>query len=245
MRSVLASAVVSLRPCGTKPSLQRVEREFGHRMADMEKFIERRLKLGKKIFSPLTQLAVTACLEHFTAGLASILLETKAGHGALRRMGEPYRSLWIWHALEELEHKSVVRLLFSSLSLCILYNSLDSRDLRLTWISTKLQREGLRRLLVVYGYYGFSSLSPSLPHTSPLLSSPLLSSLLLADSVPHACFLRRSKNGRRLRQKGAHDVVCSACISDPHYATVAATYQCTKVSPVHPYYLYVSRFMYR
>ena len=89
-------------------------------MADLEKLIEKRLKIAKKLFSPLTQLAVTACLEHFTAGLASILLETKAGRDALQRMGEPYRSLWTWHALEELEHKSVAFDVCRSFLVCFL-----------------------------------------------------------------------------------------------------------------------------
>jgi uncharacterized protein len=54
--------------------------------------------------TPLDDLAVTCALEHFTAIMAEgWLREAELRDSAV----EPLRSLWTWHALEELEHKSV------------------------------------------------------------------------------------------------------------------------------------------
>jgi len=62
------------------------------------------LKLVRRTLPPKSQLAVTCALEHFTAMLAERLL----ADGALReRMHEQVKPLWLWHALEESEHKAV------------------------------------------------------------------------------------------------------------------------------------------
>ena len=57
-----------------------------------------------KILTPHGRLAATCALEHFTAMLAEALLRDP-------RMRDPMhpsvRSLWLWHALEESEHKAV------------------------------------------------------------------------------------------------------------------------------------------
>ena len=55
-------------------------------------------------FSPRLQLACTTMMEHFTAHLAEQWLTDKA----LAASSDPEMlKLWYWHALEELEHKSV------------------------------------------------------------------------------------------------------------------------------------------
>ncbi|MBI2732884.1 MAG: metal-dependent hydrolase [Aquabacterium sp.] len=55
-------------------------------------------------FSPRLQLACTTMMEHFTAHLAEEWLTNKA----LTDSSDPEMlKLWFWHALEELEHKSV------------------------------------------------------------------------------------------------------------------------------------------
>ena len=51
------------------------------------------------------QLAITAALEHYTASLAELLLESPDAR-ALLDIPE-VRSLFLWHALEESEHKAV------------------------------------------------------------------------------------------------------------------------------------------
>lgn len=54
--------------------------------------------------SALDDLAVTCALEHFTALLAQMWLTRPE----LRESAvEPLRTLWTWHAIEELEHKAV------------------------------------------------------------------------------------------------------------------------------------------
>lgn len=59
---------------------------------------------ARRDLSPRTQLAITCALEHFTAILAEGLL----GRPGLRDDMHPsVRPLWLWHALEESEHKAV------------------------------------------------------------------------------------------------------------------------------------------
>lgn len=53
--------------------------------------------------SPALRLSVTVALEHFTAHLAELALR----RGLVERMHPEVRALIEWHALEEIEHKSV------------------------------------------------------------------------------------------------------------------------------------------
>jgi predicted metal-dependent hydrolase len=54
--------------------------------------------------TPMVRLAVTCALEHFTAIMAELWLT----RDDLRAQAHPsVRSLWTWHALEELDHKAV------------------------------------------------------------------------------------------------------------------------------------------
>jgi predicted metal-dependent hydrolase len=66
--------------------------------------LRRLLDFGRRTLPRRAQLAVTCALEHYTAILAEQLLSDDrhrdAGH-------ESVRSLWVWHALEEAEHKNV------------------------------------------------------------------------------------------------------------------------------------------
>ena len=52
-------------------------------------------------------LGITCSLEHLTAGLAELLLTTKEGHYVISAMSPSHRALWVWHAIEETEHKAV------------------------------------------------------------------------------------------------------------------------------------------
>lgn len=59
---------------------------------------------AKKNLSQAQQLAITCALEHFTAILAKYILE----HQDFQDKFDPsVRQLWLWHALEETEHKAV------------------------------------------------------------------------------------------------------------------------------------------
>ncbi len=63
------------------------------------------LKFGHKILSHKQQVAVTCALEHFTATIASQLMKRTDWN---ERMNDPVmRKMWLWHAVEESEHKSV------------------------------------------------------------------------------------------------------------------------------------------
>ncbi len=53
---------------------------------------------------PIVQLAITCALEHFTAMFAHQFLK-HPGSLATAGMGDP--ELWLWHAVEEIEHKGV------------------------------------------------------------------------------------------------------------------------------------------
>lgn len=68
---------------------------------------ERAVKMALRVlgqFSPRQQLACTTFMEHFTALLGEQLLTDK--HFQQNAHGEMLQ-LWLWHALEELEHKAV------------------------------------------------------------------------------------------------------------------------------------------
>jgi predicted metal-dependent hydrolase len=69
-------------------------------------------------------LAVTCSLEHFTAILAELLLTTPQGKTILNAMSQSHRTIWIWHAIEEIEHKSVTYDVFQAVQgsyLCRVY----------------------------------------------------------------------------------------------------------------------------
>jgi predicted metal-dependent hydrolase len=52
-------------------------------------------------------LGITCSLEHFTAILAELLLCTSNGAACICAMEPSHRYLWVWHAIEETEHKAV------------------------------------------------------------------------------------------------------------------------------------------
>ncbi len=60
---------------------------------------------------PRGQLAITVCLEHFTAMLARQLL---ADPRRMAGMHAHFARIWRWHSLEELEHKAVAFDLFTA-----------------------------------------------------------------------------------------------------------------------------------
>lgn len=63
------------------------------------------LATSERLLSPASNLATTAALEHFTATLAELLLSSEEIQ-ALFGSAE-VRDLFLWHALEESEHKAV------------------------------------------------------------------------------------------------------------------------------------------
>jgi uncharacterized protein len=90
----------------------REHREFNDRLAQLgyrTRLVDRAtglgLRLGERVLPTSVQLAVTAALEHYTATLAETLLTTEPARELLDV--EEVRSLFVWHALEESEHKAV------------------------------------------------------------------------------------------------------------------------------------------
>ena len=60
---------------------------------------------GTRYAPKAVQLAFTCALEHFTAILADALLSNQ--HTILLESEASYAELWLWHAVEEIEHKAV------------------------------------------------------------------------------------------------------------------------------------------
>jgi predicted metal-dependent hydrolase len=79
--------------------------ELGYPTRGLERLIKRSLELRTRYAPAITNLAATAALEHFTATMAETLLSSE-------ELGEQFghegvRNLFLWHALEESEHKAV------------------------------------------------------------------------------------------------------------------------------------------
>lgn len=87
-----------------------IGKRYNHDMVKMERFVKDILSISSIFPSTddrLARLAVTCSLEHLTAIFAEILLDTDIGRYTISKMSPSHRSLWIWHAIEETEHKSV------------------------------------------------------------------------------------------------------------------------------------------
>jgi predicted metal-dependent hydrolase len=79
--------------------------ELGYPTRLVDRSVKRVLGLGERVLPKSVQLAITAALEHYTATLAEVLLTDPE---VREMMGvDEVRSLFLWHALEESEHKSV------------------------------------------------------------------------------------------------------------------------------------------
>ena len=75
-----------------------------HSAPRLERQLDGLLALVRRTLPPKSRLAATCALEHFTAMLAEALLKHDRMHGEAH---ESIRPLWLWHALEESEHKAV------------------------------------------------------------------------------------------------------------------------------------------
>ncbi len=71
------------------------------------------LDTAQKILPRTMQLAATVCLEHYTAIIAEMLLRDPE---VQQRFSEESRTLWLWHAVEENEHKNVAFDVFQNVS---------------------------------------------------------------------------------------------------------------------------------
>ena len=76
----------------------------GYPAKALEDWVARRVAKISTISTPEQNLARTAALEHFTAILAGALIEDPS---VAERMSPETARLWVWHAIEEIEHRSV------------------------------------------------------------------------------------------------------------------------------------------
>ncbi len=97
---------------GQEAMHSREHRAFNESLAQLgypTRFIDRitgfGLHVGAKVLPKKVQLAITAALEHYTATLAEVLLTDDRARELLDV--DEVRSLFLWHALEESEHKAV------------------------------------------------------------------------------------------------------------------------------------------
>jgi len=79
--------------------------QLGYPTKRFERITKKGLAIRERALSSKSNLAATAALEHFTATLAELLLSSEEtrelfGHQAIK-------DLFLWHALEESEHKAV------------------------------------------------------------------------------------------------------------------------------------------
>ncbi len=70
----------------------------------VEKFVKDGIAQEEKFLSPERMLAKTCALEHFTAMFAETLLEYPE---LINEVDERLKPLWLWHSIEESEHKAV------------------------------------------------------------------------------------------------------------------------------------------
>ena len=79
--------------------------QMGYPTRRVDKWVRIGLARNERLLPPKVQLAMTAALEHYTAALAETLLTDERAQALL---GETeVRSMLLWHALEESEHKAV------------------------------------------------------------------------------------------------------------------------------------------
>jgi predicted metal-dependent hydrolase len=79
--------------------------QLGYPAKKVERFTKKGLEIRERIMSPKSNLAATAALEHFTATLAELVLTSEDTRDLFGH--DEVRNLFLWHALEESEHKAV------------------------------------------------------------------------------------------------------------------------------------------
>jgi predicted metal-dependent hydrolase len=88
--------------------------KLGYPTRRIDRMTRMGLRLGERVLPASVNLATTAALEHYTATLAAVLL-TDPEARAMFDVDE-VRSMFLWHALEESEHKAVAFDVFQTVS---------------------------------------------------------------------------------------------------------------------------------
>ena len=79
--------------------------ELGYPVRPIGRYVRKLEELRERFLNEKANLAVTAALEHYTATLAGTILGEPEARAAIGHDGA--RHLFLWHALEEAEHKAV------------------------------------------------------------------------------------------------------------------------------------------
>ncbi len=79
--------------------------DLGYHTKRIERMTKRLLEFRERMVPPIANLALTAALEHFTATMAELILSSEEARASFGN--ESVRDLFLWHALEESEHKAV------------------------------------------------------------------------------------------------------------------------------------------
>lgn len=77
--------------------------------------VEWLMEVLKKNFTPVQQLAITSAAEHFTAIMARQIMQREDFQERLSS-NPALKNIWLWHAIEESEHKSVAFDLYNDVS---------------------------------------------------------------------------------------------------------------------------------
>ncbi len=85
-------------------ALNQFMQQYGLPVVQLEQKITKRIERIDKFLPPALRLARTCALEHFTALFAEQLMENP---DFVEKLHPSIRALWLWHAVEESEHKSV------------------------------------------------------------------------------------------------------------------------------------------
>ncbi|MBA3981810.1 MAG: metal-dependent hydrolase [Alcanivorax sp.] len=128
---------------------------------------------GRKRLSKEQQLAATAALEHITAILANRLLKDPS---LLADMHPSVRQLWMWHAIEEIEHKAVAYDLYQDVvgsyrmrvrTLLAATLALGSYTSKYTWAFLKKDGMHRRPLVLARGLWRLFGINGVLTRTLP------------------------------------------------------------------------------
>src|SRR5436309_8173722 len=79
--------------------------ELGYPVKRFERLTKKGLAIRERFLPATSNLAATAALEHFTATLAELVLSSQETRDLFGH--DEVRNLFLWHALEESEHKAV------------------------------------------------------------------------------------------------------------------------------------------
>jgi uncharacterized protein len=78
---------------------------LGYPALRVDRLLRRGMQFRSRRVAPIANLASTAALEHFTATLAELVMTSEETRDAMGH--DAVRDLFLWHALEESEHKAV------------------------------------------------------------------------------------------------------------------------------------------